>query len=583
MALDGLFLHMIKKETEVLIGGRVDKIYQPSRDEIVLAIRSNSGMKRLMMSSSANSARVHLTEAEMENPKIPPRFCMLLRKHINSGKLIDIRQDGLERILYFEFESMNEIGDMVKITLACEIMGRCSNIILINQDGKIMDSIKRVDESMSRERLVLPGMIYENPPRDDRINILTSTKEEIKDKILTQNNAELSKCLIKAFEGISPVFARECVYNASKMEVYKDEITSDMMDKLLFYIMRVRESIENEKNKYCVIEDKQKNLKDFCFTDIHQYGTLMITKEFDSASIMLDYFYSERDNINRMKQRSHDLLKLLVNMTERITRKLALQEKELEECANRDTLKIKGDLISSNIYCMEKGMEKVKLQNYYSENAEEVEILLDKRLTPSQNAQKYYAEYRKAATAEKKLLEQMAEGKADLQYLDSVFDALSRSTTENEMLLLRLELAEQGFVKANRLKQKPPKTLPPMEFISSDGYKILVGRNNKENDKLTLKTAAKSDVWLHTKNIPGSHVIIVADGKEVPVKTIEEAAIIAAYHSKGRSSSQVPVDYVPVKFVKKPQGAKPGMVIFTNNRTLYVTPDGELVSKLKSR
>ena len=583
MALDGAFLYTIKRELSVLIGGRVDKIHQPSREQIIISLRANSGSYKLLMSANASDARVHITKSETENPKAPPMFCMLMRKHLNNGRLLNIRQDGLERILYFDFEAMNEIGDMVSVTVACEIMGRCSNIILINGENKIIDSIKRVDEEMSRERLVLPGMTYTYPPRGDRLNLLTASREEMLAGIKSQKNAELSKCLIKTFEGISPIFARECAFYASKREITKDELDENGADRLLFFLMNVQKNLNDGNNSFSVIIDKNKSLKDFCFMPIHQYGGLMFTKEFETAGEMLDYFYLERDTANRMKQHSHDLLKFLANISDRISRKLALQREELKQCADRDKLKICGDLINANIYMLEKGISSAELQNFYSESCETLTISMNTRLTPSQNAQHYYAEYRKAAVAEKKLIELIKQGEEELLYIDSVFDALTRSTNENEVLELKLELAEQGYIKANRLKAKPPKALSPIEFVSSDGFRILVGRNNKQNDKLTLKTAENSDIWLHTKNITGSHVIILTDKQTPPDRTIEEAAIIAAYHSKGRSSSQVPVDYTEVKYVKKPAGAKPGMVIFTNNRTLYVTPDYDIVSKLKKQ
>ena len=582
MALDGAFLYAVKSELDFLIGARIDKIHQPSKDEIILAFRAQGGNFRLIISASANAARVHITRAAVENPKSPPMFCMLLRKHLGNGKLLSIRQDGLERILYFDFEAMNEIGDMVKVTLSIEIMGRCSNLIIINSDGKIIDSIKRVDEEMSRERLVLPGMKYTYPPRDGRISILTSTKNEMKEAILSAKNDELSKCLIKTFEGISPIFVRECAFYAAKgKDVTKDEITEDIMDRILFYLANVQKNLLNRTNSFNVVLDKENNLKDFSFVGIHQYGNLMITREFPSACETLDYFYAERDAISRMKQRSNDLLKFLVNTSDRLTRKISAQKEELIVCAERDALKIKGDLISANIYKLEKGISTVNLENFYSENNETVTINMNPRLSPSQNAQQYYSEYRKAVTAEKKLTELIVKGEEELLYIDSVFDALTRSNSEDEVLELRLELAEQGYIKSNKLKSKPPKQQKPLEFLSSDGFTILVGRNNKQNDKLTLKTAEKTDIWLHTHDITGSHTVIITEDKIPPDRTIEEAAILAAYNSRARNSAQVPVDYAYIKYVKKPAGAKPGMVIFTNNKTAYVTPDSELVNKLK--
>ncbi|MCX7658458.1 MAG: NFACT family protein [Oscillospiraceae bacterium] len=581
MALDGAFLYAVKKELDFLTGSRIDKIHQPSKEEILITLRAQGEMQKLIISASANSARVHLTKAEVENPKTPPMFCMLLRKHLNGGKLTGIRQDGLERILFLDFEAMNEIGDLVRITLACEIMGRCSNIILINSDGRIIDSIKHVDEEMSRERLVLPGMKYTLPPRDERLSLLNASRDEMANRIRLAKNAELSKCLIKVFEGISPIFAREAVFYAAKgKEITLEEADDDTIDRLVFWLINARENLLAGKNTYTVVMDKENNLKDFCFVRISQYGPMMVTKELPGACETLDYFYAEREAANRAKQRSYDLLKFLANTSDRISRKIALQKEELAKCALREELKIKGDLISANIYALQKGQKSAKLLNFYADPPAEIEIELDPRLSPAQNAQKYYSEYRKAANAEKKLTELIASGEAEIIYLDSVFDALTRARSEDEILELRMELMEQGYIRS-RLKTKPPKPQKPLEYVSSDGFLILAGRNNIQNDKLTLKTAKNNDIWLHTHDIAGSHVIIVTDGKNPPDRTIEEAAIIAACNSKARNSSQVPVDYTLVKYVKKPSGAKPGMVIFTNNKTAFVTPDMELANRLK--
>ena len=573
MALDGAFLHIVKKELGHLIGGRVDKISQPSREEIVIVFRTHGGNCKLLISASAGSARVHITKKTIENPKVPPMFCMLLRKHLGNGRLLDIRQDGLERILYFDFEAMNELGDMVKVTLAVEIMGRCSNLVIINADGKIIDSIQRVDAEMSRERMVLPGMTYTYPPRDNRLDFRNCTADDIANAAEQLPDCDLSKALIKIFEGLSPIVAREWVYYAAQgNDAVKSELHGELLERLAFVINQTARECDENRCTFTVVKDKEGLLKDFSFIPINQYVGLMDTKELDSACDLLDYFYSERDSISRMKQRSQDMYKLLLNATDRISRRLANQRIELKESENREEFKLKGDLISANLYRVEKGMASVKVENFYDENCPEIEIKLDPRLTPSQNMQHYYAEYRKADTAEKILTEQIAKGEEELAYIDSVFDALTRTNSEDEVNELRMELAEQGYIRAAKLKGKPPKSHPPLEFKSPEGFTILVGRNNKQNDMLTTKLAEKSDIWLHTKNITGSHVIIRANGQEVPDDTIIYAARLAAFHSKAKNSSQVPVDYVPVKFVKKPSGSKPGMVIFTNNRTLYVTP-----------
>lgn len=578
MALDGAFLYAVKNELQELIGGRVEKIYQPSREEIIISIRK----KKLYISVNAGSARVHVTQKQPDNPQVPPMFCMLLRKRIGNGRLTAIRQDGLERILFLDFECVNELGDMVTIILACEIMGRCSNLIIIDQNGRIIDSIKRVDSDMSRERMVLPAMNYTLPPRDNRLNFLTADPETIVSRLRNSNPAELSKALIRVLEGISPILAREWAFFAGRgNHLQSNIIDGDQLDRLLFIIKKTREQLIGGECCFSVASTKEGMLKDFSFIRLNQFGNLMYTKEIPTASELLDYFYCERDRAVRTKQRANDLFKLLVNLTERTARRIAIQKQELSECAEKDYYKLCGDLISANMYCIKKGDLSATVINFYDENNPEITIELDVCKTPSQNAQHYYSEYKKCVTAEEKLTVQIEKGEEELQYLDSVFDSLTRADSENDIIQLRLELREQGYIKSGGNKSKPPKALPPIEYKSSDGYTILVGRNNHQNDQLSLKFAEKSDMWLHTQNITGSHVIIVTDGENPPDRTIEEAAIIAAFNSKGRGSDLVPVDYCLARYVKKPSGAKPGKVIFTNYKTAFVKPDEETENRLR--
>lgn len=582
MALDGAFLYAVKNELMPLIGGRVEKIHQPSREEIVISIRTKQGGKKLYISANAGSARVHITEKTVDNPQTPPMFCMLLRKHLGSGKLIDIRQDGLERILFLDFECVNELGDVVTVTLACEIMGRCSNLVVINNEGRVIDSIKRVDEDMSRERMVLPGMKYVLPPRDDRLNFLTAEPEEMISAVRDTQPKELSKALIRVFEGISPILASEWTFFAGRgVHIESDTISGDQMDRLMFVIKRTREQLISGECCFSAVSDKEGQLKDFSFIRLSQFGTLMYTKELSSASELLDYFYYERDSAARTKQRANDLFKLLVNLTERTSRRISVQREELAACADKDKSKLCGDLISANMYRIQKGDTVLEAENFYEESCPVVEIKLDVRKSPSQNAQYYYNEYKKSVTAEKKLAEQIQKGEEELQYLDSVFDALTRANSENDIIQLRLELREQGYVRSAGGKAKPPKALPPIEYKSSDGFTILVGRNNHQNDQLSLKFAEKTDIWLHTQTITGSHTLILTDGETPPDRTIEEAAVIAAVNSRGRNSSLVPVDYCLARYVRKPSGAKPGKVIFTNYKTAFVRPDAELEQKLR--
>ena len=582
MALDGAFLYMIKKELSFLIGSRVDRIHQPSKEQIIMNLRYRGGSKKLLISASADSARVHITEKDIENPAAPPMFCMLLRKHLGGGKIIDIRQDGLERILFIDFECTDELGDVVTMTLACEIMGKYSNIILINKDGRITDSIRRVDSEMSRARLVLPGMTYELPPRDNRLSFIMSSKEEIRKALSDQKTGEISKALIRVFEGISPVVAREWAFYSTKgIETDISVIDENIISRLLFIISETKEAILNDKTKYTVLKTKEGTLKDFSFMHISQYGTMMVSYDMETACQTLDYFYAVRDDNSRIRQRANDLFRLLMNLADRISKRIANQKQELILCEGKDKMKLMGDLLSANIYRIKKGDKEVLLENFYDSDCPEVKIELDVRLTPSQNAQKYYHEYKKSVTAEKKLAEQIKHGEDELAYIESVFDSLTRARSDIDVIELRMELAEQGYIKTSRLKGKPPKEQPPLKFRSSDGFLIIVGKNNKQNDKITLKTAGKNDLWFHTHDITGSHVILFTEGKEPSDKAVREAAMLAAYHSKGRNSSQVPVDYTQARYVKKPAGAKPGMVIFTNNLTVYVKPDEETVISMR--
>lgn len=584
MALDGAFLHTIKAQIESeALGSRIDKIYQPSREEIVLVLRSRGWVGKLLLSAGADSPRIHFTQSEIENPKVPPMFCMLLRKHLSGGRLISVRQLGLDRVLYLDFETTNELGDTVTITVSVEIMGRHSNIIVVGPDGKILDAVKRIDRDMSGVRPILPGMSYTLPPQQQKCNLLTAEKDAIRDSVLNAKGLDLSKSIAAALEGVSAVLAREAAFYATRgQQADKTKLTSDQWDRLMFYLGRLRENLLQNRNIYTVIYDQSGKPKDFSFVEIKQYAALLESRVFETPSALLDSFYSERVRIERMKQRSNDLLKMLVNTTERISRKLAAQREELEQCGDREQLKVCGDLISANLYQMQKGQKTVKLLDFYHNN-QEVFIELDPALTPVQNAQKYYKEYHKAATAEKMLATLIEQGEQELLYIDSVFDAVSRTAGESELLEIRQELSEQGYIKNYKNKNKMLKSQPPLKYRSSDGYLIYCGRNNKQNDQLTLRDAKKDDIWMHTQGFAGSHVIIVTDGKtldELPDRTVEEAAMIAAYNSKARDAALVPVDYTQVRNVKKPNGAKPGMVIFDHYFTLYVTPVEETVKGL---
>lgn len=590
MALDGTLLRQIRHELEsCLIGARIDKIHQFSREEMIFVLRlpqpteDGSRTVKLYLSAGADSPRIHLTSASFENPKSPPMFCMLMRKYLGSAKLVEIRQIGLDRILHLVFETRNEMGDLIQLTVAIEIMGRHSNIILIDETGRVIDSIKRIDDTMSSVRPILPGVRYTLPPAQDKLDLIDVIPEQIEQRLRNGKDTPLSKALLSAVQGVSPIVCREIAnYVFLGDDCVISEMTENHFDRLRFFLTKVIDYAKNYTGTPTSVIDSRKKPMDFSFMDIHQYGGSMFTRTYDTYSQLLDDFYTQRDNIQRMRHRSADLLKVLANTADRIARKLSLQQKELADCSDRETWKIYGDLINANLYSIQKGDRTATLVNFYDENQAEVTIPLDPRKTPAQNAQKYYGEYRKADTAEKKLRELIEEGQQEAIYIDSVFDALTRAQTNDELSAIRAELAEQGYLRKKGPAPKKGKEtkLDPKRYRSDDGFLILVGRNNVQNDQLTLKDARGRDVWFHTKNIPGSHTIVVSDGQEVPDSTLNQAAIIAAANSKAADSAQVPVDYTLIKNVKKPRGAKPGMVIYVNYQTAYVTPDFELEKRL---
>lgn len=581
MALDGAFLRHIKQELEEkLLGARVDKIHQPNREELVVAFRTRESGYKVLFSARANSARVHFTTIPLENPKQPPMLCMLLRKKLQGAKVVAIRQPELERLLHFDFDSINELGDHVILTLTMEIMGRYSNIILSDENGKIIDALKRVDAEMSSQRLVLPGLSYQLPPPQNKLCPLSTSQQQVVEALKAlPKDMELSKGFLSVLQGVSPIVCRELAHRVGRgAELTVKTMDEEQYFRAGFFYQQMKETIDQVSGKPYMAVNLQKKPMDFSFMEIRQYGTSAVVKEAETFSQLLDEFYRERDKQERMRVREQDLLRLLSTHSERLSRKINAQRGELEQCANRDALRVAGDLISASMYAISKGASNVDLPDFYQEDQPLVHIKLDPALTPSQNAQKYYKEYRKAKTAEEKLTEQIDLAGKELEYLESVLDALARAETERDLSEIRGELAEQGYLRVHRnKKEKPAAVSAPMRFTTSDGFTVLVGRNNRQNDKLTLKTANNNDIWFHTKNIPGSHTVLVTEGKAPTETAMEEAAKLAALHSRAKDSAQVPVDYTQIRNVSKPQGAKPGMVIYVNYKTIYVTPDKETI------
>lgn len=578
MALDGAFLRFIKTELEEkLVGLRVEKVFQPNRDELIVAFRGVSGAYKVLMSARANSPRVNITQYPPENPQTPPMLCMLLRKRLTGARLKAITQHQLERVLRFTFDATDELGDRVELSLIAEIMGKYSNVIFVDGSGNVIDALKRVDMTMSSQRLVLPGIKYQLPPPQDKLNPLEASVGEIIGRIKNSDKAQkLNKAILTSVQGFSPIVCRELEHLTGRgAELDNISMTDEHYSRLEFFLKRTVNEISDNVGVPCMVQDLNGKPIDFSFMNILQYGTAAKTVRFESYSELLDSFYLERDKAERMRVKGQDLLRLLTNITERLTRKINTQKIELVNSEDRERLRIMGDLIQANLYRIEKGMSEIELENFYDENMPKIKIKLNPALTPGQNAQKYYKDYRKAKNAQQYLTVEIEKAQQELLYIDTVFDSLSRAGTERELAEIKQELIEGGYIKRLRSKQKIKGALPPLEFTSKSGLKILVGRNNVQNDKLTLKTAKNYDLWFHTKDIPGSHTVIVSQGETPDDETILYAAQLAAYHSRAKDSSKVPVDYTLIKYVSKVAGAKPGMVIYKNQKTLFVKPSLE--------
>lgn len=582
MALDGLFLSCLRREMEEkLRDSRVDKIFQPSREELIFLFRSREGVRRLYLSVRAGAPRLHFTEMRPDNPAQPPMLCMLLRRRLTGGRFVAVRQEGLERALYLDFDCVNELGDVVRLTFAAELMGKHSNGILIDQNGRVVDAMKRVDLEMSAVRPILPGAMYDLPPAlPNRLDVSQTPADRLI-KAVTAAGKPLSEGILEVTCGLSPLLCREIAVRT----VGDGDLPSDALDDT--QRARLRETLEKIQaiargdaagRPWIVYREDQRPLAFSCLP-LLQYGPAQ-AQEMDSFSALLDAFYAEREQAERFRQRTSDLSRLLTVQRDRLGRKLAAQREELRQSGNRDRDRLFADLINANPGAIPRGAESARLINYYAEDCAEIEVPLDPALSAAANAQKYYKAYRKAQTAQRVLAEQIEKGESEQQYLDSVADALSRAESAAEIDALRQELIDGGYLRAVKKGRKAPSPLKPKAFLSDDGFTILVGRNNVENDRLTTKTARGADIWLHTKNIPGSHVIILTDGKTPPDRTLEQAAILAALHSKASASRQVPVDYTFIRHVHKPAGAKPGFVIYEQNRTAYVDPDPALAQRL---
>ena len=575
MPLDAICLQGVVGElAPQLTGSRIEKIQQPARDQIILLLR---GSRRLFLNAGANQPRIHLTEQLRDNPSQPPMFCMLLRKHLSGGIIESVRQEPLERVVTLTVLSSDEMGERSRFTLVWEGMPRRANLILCDRDGRIIDCLRRVDLEAEQDRQVLPGLFYRLPTRQDKRSPLSVTEEEFAALLeRAAPDAPLDGWLLDTFTAISPLVARELTVRACGST---DAPVSQ--GSALWEVFSRWQRDVNENTFIPTLIKRNGSLADFTYGPVTQYGTYAETEIYDSFSHLLDDFYEKREQAERVKQKGRDLLKTATTARDRVRRKLAAQEKELAACLDRDHLRICGELITANLYRMERGQSRLTAQNYYDENCADMDIPLDVRLSPQENAARYFKQYAKAKTAEKYLTAQLQKGGEELQYLESVLQELAQAESEQDFNDIRTELTDGGYLRGRGKKQPGfQRASKPREFRSSAGLRILVGRNNRQNDRLTTKDADKRDIWLHTQKIHGSHVILCTDGTEPDEQSLMEAASLAAYFSQAQGSTKVPVDYTPVKFVKKPAGAKPGMVVYATYQTMLADPDEELVKHL---
>ena len=585
MPLDALCLSGVVHELQnALSGAKIDKIYQPGRDEVVLALRAPAGNVKLLLSANPSHPRAHLTQISRENPDKPPMFCMLLRKHLSGARLLELVQPPMERVVDLRLEALDELGDRVERRLVLEAMGRHSNLILLDGEGRIMDCLRRVDSDMSARRQVLPGLFYRLPPAQEKLDPSSLDRAALESALAAApEESQADKWLLDTFGGLSPLICRELAFRAggatdARLHQMGEGGRSRLLDELEGLLRSVQENSFTP-----VMLEKEGHPSDFTFQPISQYGPAVSCVPFPSFSALLDRFYEQRENQERVRQRGQDLIRSVTNARDRAARKIGLQEQELAATRDRERLRQFGDIITSNLHAMEKGMSRLTAADFYDPECPQIHIPLDPLLTPQQNAAKYYKEYNKAKTAESILTLQLEKGRRDLDYLNSVLEAIALAEGERDLQEIRQELTDTGYLRRPSKARDRGKRVAskPMEFRSSAGLRISVGKNNSQNDQLTTKLAYKSDIWLHTQKIHGSHVILWLEGGEADAQSLTEAAILAATFSQAGEGSRVPVDYTPVKYVKKPAGARPGMVVYTTYQTAVVDPDPELAKQLR--
>lgn len=562
MAYDGLFTLAMTKELQQLVTGRIAKVHQPNAQEIILTIRASGSNHKLLFSIHSSYARVHLTDQAVENPAEPPMFCMLLRKHIEGGFIESIKQIDGDRIIVFTITSKNELGDPITRELHAEIMGRHSNLILVEKESqKIVDSLKHLPPAMNSYRTVLPGQNYVAPPAQNKVNPATVSSEELQSFFASEKTAQE---MVQHFTGFSPLHANEFLYRVKTSTSSADALFPTFIEEF---------SKGGSQPTYLEVKGKAQ-FSPIALTHLEGKPTT-----YPSLSTLLDRVFFARAERDRVKQQAGDLERWLQNEISKLRLKLKKLQKDLNQASKLDQYQLFGELLMANLYNFEKGQKEISVVNYYDENGAEVKIPLSERKTPIENAQSYYTKYNKAKNALIMVQQQIDKTNEDLAYFEMLAQQVQQAAP-HDIEEIREELAEQGFMKMRASKRRKKPTKPsPEEFISSTGIRISVGKNNKQNDYLTFKLARKYEIWMHTKDIPGSHVVI--HSAEPDEQTIREAATLSAYFSKARDSSSVPVDYTEIRQVKKPSGAKPGFVIYFEQKTIFVTPDEELVMKLK--
>lgn len=588
MPLDAIFLTALKNELAGQITGlKIDKIQQPEQDQVILTLRGFGASPRLLISAGTGDARVHQTDTVFENPQNPPMFCMLLRKHLTGAKIKSVTQPPMERALDMTLDCFDQMGEPCEKHLIIELMGRYSNIILTAQDGIIIDCLRRVDTLMSELRQVLPGLYYRLPPAQDKRDPATTSANELSTLLKNvDGDRAVDKWLLDTFNGLSPLICREIIHRAyGSSEIRMSEMRQkDDSIALRQAFMKLADDISANKFVPCMLLDADDKPRDFSYIPILQYGNALRLERTESFSALLDAYFSRRSMAERMRQRTQALTKSIRNAHDRVQRKLENQREELKKTLDRERLRELGDMITANMHLIKKGMDVFRTVDYYAEDGSETDIRLDPLKTPQQNAAKYYKDYTKARTAEAILKEQIAIGEGELDYLKSVLEEIARAENERDLIEIRQELTLTGYIKTQKTgKKEKPASFQPVRYQSNTGLTILVGRNNVQNETLTHKTAFKTDIWLHAQKIPGSHVIISANGSEPDDATLSEAAKLAAYFSQARESKKVPVDYTLVKYVKKIPGGRPGMVTYTEYKTIIAEPDETLAKRLKGK